>query len=200
MYANDTFERITGHERADILGRNCRFLQGPETDDAAVAELARAVDQEAAVTVELLNYRADDEQFWNEVTVAPLKNEAGEVTHFVGFQMDVTARKRAELELERERERLAHVLDRVDGLVSDVTGAVAGASSRQAVERQVCERLVAVDAYSFAWVGDVDFAGDEVQPGPGAVARTSKRPTWRCRCRRPTIRRSERSSRRPYRS
>lgn len=164
VYVNDTFERITGYERSDILGRNCRFLQGPQTDEKSVAELAQAVDAEASTTVELLNYRANGERFWNEVTIAPVRNGRGEVTHFVGFQMDVTARKRAEIELQRERENLSHLLERIDGLVSDVMGAVAGASSRKAVERQVCDRLAAVDDYSFAWVGDVDFAGDEIEP------------------------------------
>jgi PAS domain S-box-containing protein len=105
VYANAEFERITGHDRETALGRNCRFLQGPGTDDETVAAVRTALSAREPLTTELLNYRADGTPFWNELTLAPVPDDDGTVTHFVGFQRDVTARVR--------RERLTEVLNRV---------------------------------------------------------------------------------------
>lgn len=107
IYANEAFERITGYSVSEVLGRNCRFLQNDNSDEAAIAEMREAVDEEAFVSVELINERKDGEEFWNRVTIAPLFDEDGDLTHFVGFQEDVTDRHETALELERERDRLA---------------------------------------------------------------------------------------------
>jgi len=90
VYVNDGFLGMTGYDRDEVLGRNCRFLQGPETDEATVAEIREAVDAERALTVELLNYRADGEAFWNRLTITPIHDHDGSLTNFVGFQQDVT--------------------------------------------------------------------------------------------------------------
>ncbi|GGM60633.1 PAS domain S-box-containing protein [Halarchaeum rubridurum] len=164
VYVNDAFERITGYAREDVLGRNCRFLQGPETDAARVDEMRRAVAAGEPTVVELRNYRADGEPFWNEVKIAPIRDDDGDVRYFVGFQRDVTERTRSERAVRRERANLEHVLDRVDGLLGDVTEAVVNAESREAIERQVCERLAAVETYALAWLGDVDLAEGVVRP------------------------------------
>ncbi len=71
IYANEAFERLTGYSREEVVGRNCRFLQGEESSPEAVAQMAVAIDAGEAVSVELVNYRADGEAFWNEVTIAP---------------------------------------------------------------------------------------------------------------------------------
>jgi PAS domain S-box-containing protein len=107
IYANAAFERITGYPVAEVLGRNCRFLQGEDTDPETVARMRRAVDNWDPVTVEVRNYRRNGEEFWNQVTIAPIYDEDGEPSHYVGFQQDVTDRKRAEKNLETERDRLA---------------------------------------------------------------------------------------------
>jgi PAS domain S-box-containing protein len=105
-YVNGAFERITGYDRDTAVGRNCRFLQGPETESGSLDPVREAIAEERSATTEVLNYRADGTPFWNELTVAPVTGEDGEeVTHYVGFQRDVTARKR--------RDRLVAVLDRV---------------------------------------------------------------------------------------
>jgi len=93
-YANEGFERLTGYDRSTIVGRNCRFLQGPATDADAVADLRAGVDAAAPTTVELVNYRADGTPFWSQVRISPVTNEDGDVTRFLGFQTDVTERKR----------------------------------------------------------------------------------------------------------
>jgi PAS domain S-box-containing protein len=105
-YVNERFLELTGYEAAELLGRNCRLLQGPETDPEAVATVRRAVARAEPVSVELLNYRKDGSTFWNRLTVAPLADEAGEVTAFVGFQEDVTERRAYRTELRRRNERL----------------------------------------------------------------------------------------------
>jgi PAS domain S-box-containing protein len=101
---NPAFEQMTGYARAEILGRNCRVLQGPDTDPAAIAALRAAVRERRDGLVELLNYRKDGSAFWNSLSISPVLDPAGRVTHFVGVQTDVTGRKQAQEELERAKE------------------------------------------------------------------------------------------------
>ena len=86
---NDAFSRLTGYSEAEIVGRNCRFLAGPETDDRARGELARAVSTGLPILVELTNYRKDGSMFRNAVMIAPVRDEAGNLAYFIGSQMDV---------------------------------------------------------------------------------------------------------------
>jgi PAS domain S-box-containing protein len=104
VFANDHFLSLTGYEQSEVVGRNCRFLQGPESDPATVARLRAAVDEERPVSVVLRNYRRDGTPFWNQVDVTPVRDEAGVVQHFVGFQRDVTDRRRYQRALCRLRE------------------------------------------------------------------------------------------------
>jgi diguanylate cyclase (GGDEF)-like protein/PAS domain S-box-containing protein len=87
-YVNPAFEALTGWERADVLGRNCRVLQGPETDPAAVATLRDALARGEGCHVTLLNYRRDGEAFWNQLTITPVAEDGG-VVAFVGVLVDV---------------------------------------------------------------------------------------------------------------
>jgi len=96
VYANEGFERITGYDASEILGRNCRFLQGPATDAATVDRLNDRIAAEKPASVELLNYRADGSPFWNQVRLSPVEGPDGDLTHFFGFQTDITERKRTE--------------------------------------------------------------------------------------------------------
>lgn len=104
-YVNAGFEAITGYRREEVLGRNCRFLQGPETDPEAVAALRRAIRGRTACDVELLNYRRDGRPFWNSLHLAPLRNARGETTAFIGIQRDVT-HERSQRERERQHDRM----------------------------------------------------------------------------------------------
>jgi sigma-B regulation protein RsbU (phosphoserine phosphatase) len=110
IYANEGFERLTGYAVADVLGRNCRFLQGPASDPAAVAEIRAAVAGQRECLVEILNYRRDGTTFWNRLSITPVRNDLGEVTHYIGIQSDVSARRQAEQGLRRAKEALEHDL------------------------------------------------------------------------------------------
>jgi PAS domain S-box-containing protein len=104
IYANEAFERLTGYARAEVTGKNCRFLQGPGTDPATIEELRTAIRQRHDCAVEILNYRKDGTPFWNALAIAPVQDAYGRVTHFVGVQTDITERKRFEDELWRAKE------------------------------------------------------------------------------------------------
>ncbi|WP_226005486.1 bacterio-opsin activator domain-containing protein [Natrinema salinisoli] len=154
VYVNEAYEEMTGYEYDEVVGRNCRFLQGDDSDEEAIAEMAAAIDADRPVTVELKNYRKDGTEFWNEVTIAPVRDEDGRVTNYVGFQNDITARKEAEIALERRTEELEYILDRVGGLIQDVTAVVAGSTDRSELEAEVCARIAAEEAYDGAWIGE----------------------------------------------
>jgi PAS domain S-box-containing protein len=102
-YVNDAFCEMTGYEREEVLGRNCRFLQGPETDPEPVRRVRAALDRREPVSVEIRNYRKDGELFWNALEIAPVYSEHG-VSHFVGFQNDITERVEQTRALQRYEE------------------------------------------------------------------------------------------------
>ena len=95
VFANDSFCRLTGYAREEIVGRNCRFLQGPDTDPEAVEQIRQAVNDRKSIQVDLRNYRKNGEPFWNRLLLGPVRGADGEVAYFFASQVDVT--------LERER-------------------------------------------------------------------------------------------------
>nr|WP_101350304.1 PAS domain-containing protein [Haloarcula taiwanensis] len=90
IYVNDGFEDLTGYDRDAILGRNCRFLQGEGTDPETVASIRDAIAEGETTSTTVLNYTADGDPFWNFLEISPIEDDSGTVTHFVGFQRDVT--------------------------------------------------------------------------------------------------------------
>jgi PAS domain S-box-containing protein len=97
VYCNDAFLSLTGYDKEEIIGKNCRFLQGSDTDRRKVTELKRSIDAAKDSSVTLLNFRKDGQSFWNDLRVSPVFDDKGELTHFIGFQNDITQR------LEQER-------------------------------------------------------------------------------------------------
>ncbi|KAL5764207.1 hypothetical protein ACOSQ2_016801 [Xanthoceras sorbifolium] len=88
IFASDSFLELTEYSREEILGRNCRFLQGPETDPATVRKIRQAIDNQTEVTVQLINYTKSGNKFWNLFHLQPMRDQKGEVQYFIGVQLD----------------------------------------------------------------------------------------------------------------
>jgi PAS domain S-box-containing protein len=110
VLANQAFLDLCGYEADEVVGRNCRFLQGPDTDPGAVAKLRPAINEAREVEVELLNYRKDGSTFWNKVFVSPIHDDAGELIYFFASQKDETAKQRA-IHLEAVERKLLREVD-----------------------------------------------------------------------------------------
>ncbi|MEO4049010.1 EAL domain-containing protein [Pseudomonas sp. CAU 1711] len=102
VYVNPAFERITGYSADEVLGRNCRFLQGEAREQAELNNIRRALTAQEEGAALLRNYRKDGSEFWNDLRVAPVVNDRGKVSHFVGILHDVTESKRYQEELEHQ--------------------------------------------------------------------------------------------------
>lgn len=101
-YVNAAFEQLTGYRSAEVLGLNCRMLNDTDRDQPALQEVRDALRERRGTRVVLRNYRKDGSPFWNELTLSPMFDAAGELTHYIGTQVDVTER----MEFAAERERL----------------------------------------------------------------------------------------------
>lgn len=132
IYVNRGFEHISGYSAGDVIGRNCRFLQGDDRDQPGSRELKEAIRECRPATVLLRNYRKDGGMFWNELSIAPVFDDNGRCTHFVGIQNDITKRIRAEADLQVRTERLdaifalspdGFVAFNADGRITDVNAA-----------------------------------------------------------------------------
>ncbi|MFC0409013.1 PAS domain-containing protein [Roseomonas elaeocarpi] len=112
VFANDAFLRLTGYSAAEVVGHNCRFLQGPDTDPAAVTLMREIIAAEQQGTVELLNYRRDGSPFWNRLFLSPIRDAEGRLAYYFAAQVDITreqaaAATRRALTQAEERLRLA---------------------------------------------------------------------------------------------
>lgn len=90
IYASEGFFTMTGYSPREVVGRNCRFLQGPDTDAAEVAKIRDAVKHGRSFCGRLLNYRKDGAPFWNLLTVTPIRDDNGKVIKFIGMQVEVS--------------------------------------------------------------------------------------------------------------
>ena len=118
VFANKAFLDLTGYEESEILGRNCRFLQGAETDRDSVAELRAAIERREAIALELINYRRDGSSFWNAVFVAPVLGPDGELLYFFASQLDVTRRHASEQAF-RQAQKMEAIGQLTAGLAHD---------------------------------------------------------------------------------
>ena len=103
VFANPAFLALTGYASQEVVGRNCRFLQGPETDRETVAEIRRAVAARQEIATEILNYRKDGYSFWNALFISPILDTSGELVYFFASQLDVSRRRQAEEDLRHAR-------------------------------------------------------------------------------------------------
>ena len=96
VFTNRAFVAMTGYQQAELIGRNCRFLQGDATDPAAIAEIRQAIAGQRECSVEILNYRKDGSTFWNALFVSPVFNKSGALVYYFASQLDVSRRRDAE--------------------------------------------------------------------------------------------------------
>ena len=116
VFANHAFTSMTGYTPEEIVGRNCRFLQGPETDRDTVAEVRESIQDHKEASVEILNYRKDGTSFWNALYISPVFSRAGELVYFFASQLDVSRRRDAEAALQQAQKMEA---------VGQLTGGIA---------------------------------------------------------------------------
>ncbi len=115
IYANPAFYRITGYDEEEVIGRNCRFLQGPGTNPRHIKALREAIETGKAIDVEIVNHRKDGSRFVNELHLSPIFDDDGEVRYIFGIQHDVSARE----QFARDAERARRAAERANAEKSD---------------------------------------------------------------------------------
>ncbi|MBD8548371.1 histidine kinase famiy protein [Sphingomonas sp. CFBP 8760] len=118
IFCNDAFSFMTGYAEHEIVGSNCRFLQGPETDREMIAQVRAAIEKREEVAVEVLNYRKNGSTFWNALFVSPVLDQAGNLLYFFGSQLDISRRREAEEAL-HEAQKMEAVGKLTGGIAHD---------------------------------------------------------------------------------
>ncbi|MBP8250893.1 MAG: PAS domain S-box protein, partial [Herpetosiphon sp.] len=126
VFINPAFEKITGYSAADVLGKNCRFLQGADTNQPGVIELRQAIRDKRACNVLLRNYRKDGTMFWNELDVSPVFDDTNQLINFIGVQQDVTDRVNAQQALQEANTLQSAVLNNASSMMiaTDAEGTI----------------------------------------------------------------------------
>lgn len=120
VFCNHAFRQMTGYSDGEILGRNCRFLQGPDTDPDHVAEVRRALERREEVTVKMVNYRRDGSSFQNALFISPMFDDAGDLLYFFASQLDMS-RHHGAAAAPPEAPSTALVGQSTDGIAQDFT-------------------------------------------------------------------------------
>ena len=120
VFANPAFINMTGYGWDELVGRNCRLLQGPDTDRDTVAEIRRAVEQRQETSVELLNYKKNGAAFWNALFISPVFDAEGRLIYYFASQLDVTRRRDAEEGL-RQAQKMEALGQLTGGIAHDST-------------------------------------------------------------------------------
>ncbi|WP_218014120.1 PAS domain-containing protein [Rubellimicrobium roseum] len=159
VFVNNAFCRLTGYERDEILGRNCRFLQGPDTDPAALSRIREAIAAVRSIEIDIRNHRKNGEPFWNRLLLAPVRDAHGDLAYFFASQVDVTL----------EREKLASLESSNAALLAELNGRLREQQARDE------ELRFALDAGRFgAW--SLDLLSGELTTSPTCRATFGRDP------------------------
>lgn len=134
IYCNDGFLHLSGYKEDEVIGRNCRFLQGSATKQGAVNKVSEAVRKQEQVSVEILNYRKNGEEFWNDLHIDPIYIEEEDQYYFVGVQKDITDQKKSE-------EQLKTTLKEITALSTPIVPITGGVSVLPLIGNMDMERL-----------------------------------------------------------
>ncbi len=147
VFVNRAFRWLTGYEEHEIIGRNCRFLQGPGTDRSAVARIRQAVENEDVVVVELLNYRKDGSAFWNALHLGPIYDAQGRLIYYFGSQWDVSDVRAARADERHARELARELSHRMKNMFAVIGGIVNFTGRSRGIEveaREINDRIQAL--------------------------------------------------------
>ncbi|MEL6877862.1 MAG: PAS domain-containing protein, partial [Pseudomonadota bacterium] len=158
IFANRAFRRLTGYSEQEILGRSCRFLQGPETDHEPVARIREALANEDVVVVELLNYRKNGTTFWNALHLGPIYNQQGELVYFFGSQWDVSDVRAARDEERHAKEMARELSHRMKNMFAVISGIVNVTGRVRGIRTEAAEINSRIQALGRAYETTLDDA------------------------------------------
>lgn len=147
VFANRAFRHLTGYEEHEIVGRNCRFLQGPDTDRASLAHVRTAIANEAVIVVELLNYRKDGTPFWNALHLGPVYDANGKLVYLFGSQWDVSdvrAARSDETHAKDLARELSHRMKNMFAVIGGIVNFTGRLRGIEAEAREINERIQAL--------------------------------------------------------
>ncbi|NQX93549.1 MAG: PAS domain-containing protein [Erythrobacter sp.] len=158
VFANRAFRRLTGYSEEETLGRNCRFLQGPDTDPEPVARIREAIANEDVVVVELLNYRKNGTTFWNALHLGPIYNDRGELAYFFGSQWDVSDVRAARAEERHAKEMARELSHRMKNMFAVISGIVNVTGRVRGIQGEAAEINARIQALGRAYETTLDDA------------------------------------------
>ncbi|NVE95939.1 PAS domain-containing protein [Altererythrobacter lutimaris] len=167
VFANRAFRRLTGYSEEEVIGRNCRFLQGPDTDPEPVARIREAIAQEDVVVVELLNYRKDGSSFWNALHLGPIYSDEGELIYFFGSQWDVSDVRAARAEERHAKEMARELSHRMKNMFAVISGIVNVTGRVRGIQDETAAINARIQALGRAYETTLDDASSgSIEIGP----------------------------------
>lgn len=158
VFSNRAFRQLTGYSETEILGRNCRFLQGPKTDPQSVGRIRKAIENEDVVVVELLNYRKNGTTFWNALHLGPIYNDQGELVYFFGSQWDVSDVRAARAEEQHAKEMARELSHRMKNMFAVISGIVNVTGRVRGIQSEAAEINSRIQALGRAYETTLDAA------------------------------------------
>ena len=174
VFANRAFRELTGYSKEEIVGKNCRFLQGPETDGNKVGLIKEALATEEVVVVELLNYRKDGTKFWNALHLGPIYNAEGRLIYYFGSQWDVTDVHIARAEQSHAKamaREISHRMKNMFAVIGGIVSVTGRAMKTPDVAQRINERIQALGRAYEPTLDEASFGTIEVGQAIRAVLR-----------------------------